>query len=138
MSDSDVELRRLVNALPQYEDQIRYWESQLDAVANVKTDIFQAQDTINGMIKSENSSEMLVPVGHNTSIFATVNDMDRVLVGIGSRVYMETTREDSLNRLNKRLDDLNNATNTYQENLVKTQKEYTSIREKVEVIRGNQ
>ena len=138
MSDSDVELRRLVNALPQYEDQIRYWESQLDAVANVKTDIFQAQDTINGMIKSENSSEMLVPVGHNTSIFATVNDMDRVLVGIGSRVYMETTREGSLNRLNKRLDDLNNATNTYQENLVKTQKEYTSIREKVEVIRGNQ
>ena len=138
MSDSDVELRRLVNALPQYEDQIRYWESQLDAVANVKTDIFQAQDTINGMIKSENSSEMLVPVGHNTSIFATVNDMDRVLVGIGSRVYMETTREGSLNRLNKRLDDLNKVTNTYQENLVKTQKEYTSIREKIEVIRGNQ
>ena len=137
MSDSDVELRRLVNALPQYEDQIRYWESQLDAVANVKTDIFQAQDTINGMIKSENSSEMLVPVGHNTSIFATVNDMDRVLVGIGSRVYMETTREGSLNRLNKRLDDLNKVTNTYQENLVKTQKEYTSIREKIEVIRGN-
>ena len=138
MSDSDVELRRLVNALPQYEDQIRYWESQLDAVANVKTDIFQAQDTINGMIKSENSSEMLVPVGHNTSIFATVSDMDRVLVGIGSRVYMETTREDSLNRLNKRLDDLNKATNTYQENLVKTQKEYTSIRERIEVIQGNQ
>ena len=55
MSDSDVELRRLVNALPQYEEQIRYWESQLDAISNVKTDIFQAQDTINGMIKSERS-----------------------------------------------------------------------------------
>ena len=138
MSDSDVELRRLVNVLPQYEDQIRYWEAQLDAVTNVKTDIFQAQDTINGMIKSENSNEMLVPVGHNTSIFATVNDMDRVLVGIGSRVYMETTREDSLNRLNKRLDDLNKATNTYQENLVKTQQEYTSIREKIESLQGVQ
>ena len=46
MSDSDVELRRLVNALPQYEEQIRYWESQLDAISNVKADIFQAQDTI--------------------------------------------------------------------------------------------
>ena len=103
MSDSDAELRRLVNALPQYEEQIRYWESQLDAIANVKADIFQAQDTINGMIKSAKSNEMLVPVGHNTSIFATINDMDRVLVGIGSRVYMETTREDSLNW--KRFDD---------------------------------
>ena len=85
MSDSDAELRRLVNALPQYEEQIRYWESQLDAISNVKADIFQAQDTINGMIKSAKSNEMLVPVGHNTSIFATINDMDRVLVGIGSR-----------------------------------------------------
>ncbi len=138
MSDSDVELRRLVNALPQYEEQIRYWESQLDAISNVKADIFQAQDTINGMIKSEKSSEMLVPVGHNTSIFATINDMDRVLVGIGSRVYMETTREDSLSRLNKRLDDLNTATQTYQNNLVKTQQEYTSIRKQIDSLQGVQ
>jgi len=138
MSNSDVELRKLVNVLPQYEEQIRYWESQLDAITNVKTDIFQAQDTINGMIKSEKSNEMLVPVGHNTSIFATVNDMDRVLVGLGSRVYMETTREDSLNRLNKRLEDLNKATQTYQNNLVKTQQDYTSIREKIESLQGVQ
>ena len=136
MSDSDAELRRLVNALPQYEEQIRYWESQLDAISNVKADIFQAQDTINGMIKSEKSNEMLVPVGHNTSIFATINDMDRVLVGIGSRVYMETTREDSLIRLNKRLDDLNTASQTYQSNLVKTQQEYSSIRGKIESLQG--
>ncbi len=81
---------------------------------------------------------MLVPVGHNTSIFATVNDMDRVLVGLGSRVYMETTREDSLNRLNKRLEDLNKATQTYQNNLVKTQQDYTSIREKIESLQGVQ
>ena len=138
MSDSDVELRRLVNALPQYEEQIRYWESQLDAISNVKADIFQAQDTINGMIKSKKSNEMLVPVGHNTSIFATINDMDRVLVGIGSRVYMETTREDSLSRLNKRLDDLNTATQTYQNNLVKTQQEYTSIRKQIDSLQGVQ
>ena len=138
MSDSDVELRRLVNALPQYEEQIRYWESQLDAISNVKADIFQAQDTINGMTKSEKSNEMLVPVGHNTSIFATINDMDRVLVGIGSRVYMETTREDSLRRLNKRLDDLNTATQTYQNNLVKTQQEYTSIRKQIDSLQGVQ
>lgn len=138
MSDSDVELRRLVNALPQYEEQIRYWESQLDAISNVKADIFQAQDTINGMVKFEKSNEMLVPVGHNTSIFATINDMDRVLVGIGSRVYMETTREDSLSRLNKRLDDLNTATQTYQKNLVKTQQEYTSIRKQIDSLQGVQ
>ena len=64
--------------------------------------------------------------------------MDRVLVGIGSRVYMETTREDSLSRLNKRLDDLNTATQTYQNNLVKTQQEYTSIRKQIDSLQGVQ
>ena len=51
---------------------------------------------------------------------------------------METTREDSLNRLNKRLEDLNKATQTYQNNLVKTQQDYTSIREKIESLQGVQ
>ena len=71
-------------------------------------------------------------------VFATINDMNRVLVGLGSRVYMETTREDSLNRLNKRLEDLNTATQTYQSNLVKTQEEYTSIRKRIESLQGVQ
>ena len=52
MSDSDAELRRLVNALPQYEEQIRYWESQLDAISNVKADIFQAEDGIRDQARS--------------------------------------------------------------------------------------
>ena len=52
MSDSATELQQLVDVLPQYEDQIRYWESQLDAISNVRADIVQAQETLNGMLDS--------------------------------------------------------------------------------------
>ena len=109
MAESERELQQLVDALPQYENQIRYWESQLEAISNVRADIFQAQETLKGMLETDNEMEMLVPVGHNTSIFTNVKDLDRILVGIGSRVYMETTREDSINRLNKRLEGLEEA-----------------------------
>ena len=51
---------------------------------------------------------------------------------------METTREDSLRILNKRLDDLNTSTQTYQNNLVKTQQEYTSIRKQIDSLQGVQ
>ena len=132
MSDSETELRQLVDALPQYEDQIRYWESQLQAISNVQTDIIQAQETLNGMLDSNKEMEMLVPVGHNTSIFTTVDDLDRILVGLGSRVYMETTRKDSLKRLKNRLEDLEKASKTYQENLSKSQQDYVAIRERAE------
>ena len=132
MDESEKELQQLVDALPQYENQIRYWESQLEAISNVRTDIFQAQDTLNGMMDSKDGMELMVPVGHNTSIFTNVNDLDRVLVGIGSRVYLETTREDSLKRLDKRLEGIEEAGKTYQESLQKSQKDYMAVRERAE------
>ena len=137
MTESDRELQQLVDALPQYENQIRYWESQLEAISNVRADIFQAQDTLNGMVDSKDGMEMLVPVGHNTSIFTNVNDLDRILIGIGSRVYMETTREDSIKRLNKRLEGLEEAGKTYQESLQKAQQDYMTVREKAESLSSN-
>ena len=137
MTESDRELQQLVDALPQYENQIRYWESQLEAISNVRADIFQAQDTLNGMMDSKDGMEMLVPVGHNTSIFTNVKDLDRILIGIGSRVYMETTREDSIKRLNKRLEGLEEAGKTYQESLQKAQKDYMAVREKAESLSSN-
>ena len=137
MDESAKELQQLVDALPQYENQIRYWESQLEAISNVRTDIFQAQDTLNGMMDSKDGMELMVPVGHNTSIFTNVNDLDRVLVGIGSRVYLETTREDSIKRLDKRLEGIEEAGKTYQESLQKAQQDYMAVRERAESLRSN-
>lgn len=137
MDESAKELQQLVDALPQYENQIRYWESQLEAISNVRTDIFQAQDTLNGMMDSKDGMELMVPVGHNTSIFTNVNDLDRVLAGIGSRVYLETTREDSIKRLDKRLEGIEEAGKTYQESLQKSQKDYTDVRERAELLSSN-
>ena len=137
MTESERELQQLVDALPQYENQIRYWESQLEAISNVRTDIFQAQDTLNGMMDSKDGMELMVPVGHNTSIFTNVNDLDRVLVGIGSRVYLETTREDSIKRLDKRLEGIEEAGKTYQESLQKAQQDYMAVRERAESLRSN-
>jgi len=137
MGDSAAELQQLVDVLPQYEDQIRYWESQLEAISNVRADILQAQETLNGSLDSDKEMEMMVPVGHNTSIFTTVKDPDRILVGLGSRVYMEATRADSLKRLSKRLEGLEKAGKTYQENLSKSQKDYVALRERAEYLNSN-
>ena len=54
MAESERKLQQLVDALPQYENQIRYWESQLEAISNVRADIFQAQETLKGMLETDN------------------------------------------------------------------------------------
>ena len=60
------------------------------------------------------------------------------MIGIGSRVYMETTREDSMNRLNKRLEGIEEAGKTYQESLQKAQQDYMTVRERAESLRSNE
>jgi len=137
MDESERELQQLVDALPQYENQIRYWESQLEAISNVRNDVYQAQETIEGMLDSKPGMELLVPVGHSTSLFTKVDDLDRVLVGIGSRVFLETTRTDSLDRLSKRLEGLNEAGRNYSESLEKSKQDYNSVRERAESFSQN-
>ena len=137
MDESERELQQLVDALPQYENQVRYWESQLEAISNVRNDVYQAQETIEGMLDSKPGMELLVPVGHSTSLFTKVDDLDRVLVGIGSRVFLETTRTDSLDRLSKRLEGLNEAGRTYSESLEKSKKDYNAVRERAESLSQN-
>ena len=96
MAESERELQQLVDALPQYENQIRYWESQLEAISKVRADIFQAQETLRGMLETDKNMEMLVPVGHNTSIFTNVEDLDRILVGIGRSPNLTTSCKSTL------------------------------------------
>ena len=50
---------------------------------------------------------------------------------------METTRKDSLARLDKRLEDLNKASKTYNENLVKAEQEYMAVRERADYLSSN-
>ena len=50
---------------------------------------------------------------------------------------METTREDSIKRLNKRLEGLEEAGKTYQESLQKAQQDYMAVREKAESLSSN-
>ena len=77
MTESDRQLRQLVDALPRYEEQIRYWESQLEAISNVKTDIFQAQDTMKGMLDSKHKivfAISLTKIALPKPLFPSIND----------------------------------------------------------------
>ena len=68
MSDSETELRQLVDALPQYEDQIRYWDSQLQAISDVRADIAQAQETLICLLTGIRTEVFVVSSSLNCSL----------------------------------------------------------------------
>ena len=96
MSDDETELQQFVDTLAQVEQQIRAWEAQLETLATVRTEIWQARTSLDGLRQESEGREMLVPVGYNTSLFATLGSKERVLTGLGSRVYMEAALDEAL------------------------------------------
>ena len=117
MSDDEAELQQLVDTLAQVEQQMRAWDAQLETLADVRAELWQARTTLDGLKEEPEGREMLVPVGYNTSLFATLGSKERVLTGLGSRVYMEAPLEQALERLQARLEEVEKATRDYRESL---------------------
>ena len=134
MSDDEAELKQLVDTLAQVEQQVRAWEAQLETLAAVRAEIWQARTTLGGLQEEPEGREMLVPVGYNTSLFATLGSQERVLTGLGSRVYMEAPLEQALERLQSRLDEVEKATRDYRESLAQLQQQHAQLRERAEAL----
>ena len=134
MSDDEAELKQLVDTLAQVEQQVRAWEAQLETLAAVRAEIWQARTTLDGLQEEPEGREMLVPVGYNTSLFATLGSQERVLTGLGSRVYMEVPLEQALERLQSRLDEVEKATRDYRESLAQLQQQHAQLRERAEAL----
>ncbi|HIH78841.1 MAG: prefoldin subunit alpha [Candidatus Poseidoniia archaeon] len=134
MSDDETELQQLVDTLAQVEQQIRAWEAQLETLSSVRTEIWQARTSLDGLQQESEGREMLVPVGYNTSLFATLGSKERVLTGLGSRVYMEASLDEALERLQTRLEEVEKATRNYRESLVQLQNQHAQLRQRAEAL----
>ena len=134
MSDDEAELKQLVDTLAQVEQQIRAWEAQLETLAAVRAEIWQARTTLDGLKEEPEGREMLVPVGYNTSLFATLGSKEGGLTGLGSRVYMEVPLEEALERLQTRLAEVEKATRDYRESLAQLQQQHAQLRQRAEAL----
>jgi|TARA_B100000315_G_scaffold173323_1_gene161758 prefoldin alpha subunit len=134
VSDDETELQQLVDTLAQVEQQIRAWEAQLETLSSVRTEIWQARTSLDGLQQESEGREMLVPVGYNTSLFATLGSKERVLTGLGSRVYMEASLDEALERLQTRLEEVEKATRNYRESLVQLQNQHAQLRQRAEAL----
>ncbi len=90
MSDDEAELKQLVDTLAQVEQQVRAWEAQLETLAAVRTEIWQARTTLDGLQEEPEGREMLVPVGYNTSLFASLGSKEITTTSPRSRECLGT------------------------------------------------
>ncbi len=112
---AESELRQAVAALETSRAQLDALTRQEELLRISLDEYMRARETMARYTEAPVGTQILVPIGANSFLYATVADVDSCIVGIGSEVALEDTMERAIQRLDHRIKELQDV----QENLLK-------------------
>ena len=131
VKEEDV-VRQLASEIRILEGSIGVLQSRLDIVRAAINEVTLAYNTLEGMKKLQNGESTLVPVGAGSYIRMQVADSKKLVMGIGAGVAIEKDVEGSVEELKSRLQDLDKARTSIQQQLDQTATRYQQDREALE------
>ena len=131
VKEEDV-VRQLASEIRILEGSIGVLQSRLDIVRAAINEVTLAYNTLEGMKNLQNGDETLVPVGAGSYIRMQVADSKKLVMGIGAGVAVEKDVDGSVEELKSRLQDLDKARTSIQQQLDQTGTRYQQDREALE------
>lgn len=131
-SKSEEEFRRLSVELRLLEQTAEALQSRINMVNTAAADLAYAQMTLEGLEKEGEKSELLVPIGGTSYIRAKLDNPDKIIVGMGAGVSVEKSRQDAKEIIKKRLEDLDKARSSVQQQFAQVAEKINQDREKIE------
>lgn len=106
---NEQEMREAAMELESFKAQIDALRQQEELIHQMTDEYIRARDTLINLKDCEKDGQMLVPIGANCFVFATIGDTDKALCGIGNNIAMEETVEDSIERMDRRIAEFSDA-----------------------------
>jgi len=131
VKEEDV-VRQLASEIRILEGSIGVLQSRLDIVRAAINEVTLAYNTLEGMKKLQNGEDTLIPVGAGSYVRMQVADSKKLVMGIGAGVAIEKDVESSVEELKGRLQDLDKARTSIQQQLDQTASRYQQDREAIE------
>jgi prefoldin alpha subunit len=125
-------VRQLAAEIRLLEGSIGVLQSRLDIVRAAINEVTLAYNTLDGMKQVKEGEATLVPVGAGSYIRMQVADSKKMIMGIGAGVAMEKGVEGSVEELKGRLQELEKARTSIQQQLDQTATRYQQDREALE------
>jgi prefoldin alpha subunit len=97
-------LQVAVGRLEMHREQLEALARQSEVLRLTLEEYRRAQETLRRYKDTPDDSEMLVPVGGSSFLYAKVSSPDRALVGIGSNLVLEDDVGTAVERLQRRID----------------------------------
>jgi len=104
-------------------------QSRLDIVRTAINEVALAHATLEGLIKLQDGDDTLVPAGAGSYIRMRIADSKKLVMGIGAGTAIEKDVPSSIEELKGRVQDLDKARNSIQQQLDQTLARYDQDRE---------
>ena len=115
------ELSRYMALIEYYKEQLNSLETQYSYLQATISDYIKAKITLEQLSKTEDGTDILLPIGGSTFINANVKNTSKVLFDIGSGVVIEKTPGETIKKIDERV-----------ENLQQTQEKLSSMAQKLQ------
>jgi len=125
-------VRQLATEIRILEGSATSLQSRLDIVRAAINEVTLAHNTLEGMQQMHDGDEALVPVGAGSYVRMKISDSKKLIMGIGAGVAMERDIAGSVVELKGRLEEMDKARTSIQQQLDQTLARYQQDREALE------
>jgi prefoldin alpha subunit len=133
-SKNEEEIRKISVELRLLEQTAETLQSRLSMLNAVTQDLTYANMTLESLEKEKEDSEILVPIGGTSYIRTKLDNPNLIIVGIGAGVSVEKTRQEAKDVVNKRLEDLQKARTSTQQQFAQIAERINEDRERFETL----
>jgi prefoldin alpha subunit len=131
-------VRQLATEIRILEGSIGALQSRLDIVRAAINEVTLAFNTLDGLKKLQEGDSTLVPVGAGSYVRMNIADSKKLVMGIGAGAAMEKDVESSVGELKGRLEELDKARTSIQQQLDQTIGRYQQDRDALEELLRHQ
>ncbi|KAM8867320.1 prefoldin subunit 5 [Neosynchiropus ocellatus] len=101
---ADLSLPQLEGLKTQLDTEIEFFTSSIGQLKVVQTKFVEAKESLNVLNKNNQGKELLVPLTSSMYVPGTLDDVDHVLVDVGTGYYIEMSVDDSKPFFKRRID----------------------------------
>lgn len=131
-------VRQLATEIRILEGSIGALQSRLDIVRAAINEVTLAFNTLDGLKNMQDGDSTLVPVGAGSYVRMKIADSKKLVMGIGAGAAMEKDVESSVGELKGRLEELDKARTSIQQQLDQTVARYQQDRDALEELLRHQ
>ncbi|MDD1773871.1 MAG: prefoldin subunit alpha [Methanomassiliicoccales archaeon] len=103
---NEKELQQSLATLELYRAQLQSLAEQQQLIQMSLEENARAKETLSNFKSAPIDSEILVPVGGNSFVFAKIGSNSKAIVSVGSRVSLEKPIEDAMKMIETRINEL--------------------------------